>query len=107
MPMCSSFFINGYLCGSRLKLFGYSFSFQATNHAVAYTAATMITVTDKTKDRIIELRQKGGFSYEHYIRVSVKSVGYSELMYHLIIDDLIQAAAQIFEDKGIRFLINM
>lgn len=66
----------------------------------------MITVTDKAKDRIIELRQEGGHSSEHNIRVSVKGGGCSGLMYDLNFDDQIQAADQIFEDKGIRILID-
>jgi iron-sulfur cluster assembly protein len=66
----------------------------------------MITVTDRARDRIIELRQEEGRSSEHNIRVSVKGGGCSGLMYDLNFDDQVQAADQIFEDKGIRILVD-
>lgn len=66
----------------------------------------MITVTDKARDRIIELRREEGHSSEHNIRVSVKGGGCSGLMYDLNFDDQVQAADQVFEDKGIRILVD-
>ena len=64
----------------------------------------MITVTDKAKNRIIELRKEEGHSNLHNVRVSVKGGGCSGLMYNLDFDNKINEADQIFEDKGIKIL---
>jgi iron-sulfur cluster assembly protein len=66
----------------------------------------MITVTEKARDRIIELRREEGRGPDHNIRVSVKGGGCSGLMYDLNFDDQVQAADQVFEDKGIRILVD-
>lgn len=66
----------------------------------------MITVTDKAKDRIVLLREEEGKTLEHNIRVSVKGGGCSGLMYDLGFDDHINAADQVFEDKGIKILVD-
>jgi iron-sulfur cluster assembly protein len=55
----------------------------------------MITVTDKAKERIIELRKEEGRSENANIRVSVKGGGCSGLMYDLG-----------FEDKGVKILVD-
>lgn len=66
----------------------------------------MINVTDKAKERIIQLRAEEGHSPEHNIRVSVKGGGCSGLMYDLDFDNAINPADQIFEDKGIKILVD-
>jgi iron-sulfur cluster assembly protein len=66
----------------------------------------MITVTDKAKDRILKLREEGGHSEAHNIRVSVKGGGCSGLMYDLDFDNVLHAADQVFEDKGVKILID-
>lgn len=66
----------------------------------------MITVTDKAKDRIVELRGEEGKSNDHHIRVSVKGGGCSGLMYDLEFDNAHQDGDQIFEDKGIKVFVD-
>ncbi|WP_448528406.1 HesB/IscA family protein [Raineya sp.] len=66
----------------------------------------MISVTDKAKEKIIEIRQKEGFSDEHNIRVAVKGGGCSGLMYDLQFDSNVQPNDEIFEDKGIKILVD-
>lgn len=66
----------------------------------------MIAVTDKAKERIVELRSEEGHSESHNIRVSVKGGGCSGLMYDLDFDDKIEEADEIFEDKGIKILVD-
>ena len=66
----------------------------------------MINVTDKAKDRIIELREKEGKSNEHNIRVLVQGGGCSGLMYDLKFDAQIESADEVFEDKGIKILVD-
>jgi len=66
----------------------------------------MITITDKAKDRIVELRSEEGKGNDHNIRVSVKGGGCSGLMYDLDFDDSTSEADQIFEDKGVKILVD-
>jgi iron-sulfur cluster assembly protein len=66
----------------------------------------MITVTDKAKEKIIELRAHEGRAATNNIRVSVKGGGCSGLMYDLNFDDEIKPVDQIFEDKGIKILVD-
>lgn len=66
----------------------------------------MITVTDKAKEKIIELRAKDGLAPNNNVRVSVKGGGCSGLMYDLNFDDAIKPVDQVFEDKGIKILVD-
>lgn len=66
----------------------------------------MISVTDKAKERIISLRQEENRTPEFNIRVSVKGGGCSGLMYDLGFDDKINPADQVFEDKGVKILVD-
>ena len=66
----------------------------------------MIAVTDKAKERISELRTEEGHTPDHNIRVSVKGGGCSGLMYDLSFDDQIETEDQVFEDKGVKILVD-
>jgi iron-sulfur cluster assembly protein len=66
----------------------------------------MIVVTDKAKERITLLRQEEGRNSDHNIRVSVKGGGCSGLMYDLGFDDKINPVDQVFEDKGVKILVD-
>lgn len=66
----------------------------------------MISVTDKAKDKIIELKSKDGFTDNHNIRVSVKGGGCSGLMYDLNFDATINPSDEVFEDKDIKILVD-
>lgn len=66
----------------------------------------MISVTEKAKERIVALRREEGHTDFHNIRVSVKGGGCSGLMYDLDFDDQVNAADQVFEDKGIKILVD-
>ncbi len=66
----------------------------------------MITVTEKAKERITQLLQEEGRNEQHNIRVSVKGGGCSGLMYDLGFDPEIKPADQVFEDKGIKILVD-
>ena len=66
----------------------------------------MINITDKAKDKIMELRQKDGYTENHNIRVSVKGGGCSGLMYDLDFDSEIKTQDEIFEDKDIKILVD-
>ncbi len=66
----------------------------------------MITVTDKAKEKITELLTQEGRTKDHNVRVSVKGGGCSGLMYDLDFDDKINPVDQVFEDKGIKILVD-
>ncbi len=66
----------------------------------------MISVTDKAKERISTLLTEEGRTVNHNIRVSVKGGGCSGLMYDLDFDDKINPADQVFEDKGVKILVD-
>ncbi|HYG01859.1 MAG TPA: iron-sulfur cluster assembly accessory protein [Chryseosolibacter sp.] len=66
----------------------------------------MISITDKAKQRIVELRKEENRTEEHNIRVSVKGGGCSGLMYDLGFDESVNPADQVFEDKGVKILVD-
>ena len=66
----------------------------------------MISVTEKAKYKIQELLIAEGKPNESAIRVSVKGGGCSGLMYDLGFDTEIKPADQIFEDNGVRILVD-
>lgn len=66
----------------------------------------MITISDKAKEKIFEIRTKDNYSSDHNIRVAVKGGGCSGLMYDLAFDAQIGEKDQIFEDKGIKILVD-
>lgn len=66
----------------------------------------MISVTEKAIEKIHELRAHEGHSPEHNIRVSVQGGGCSGLMYNLGFDDKTTPSDEIFEDKGVKILVD-
>ena len=66
----------------------------------------MITVTDKAKDQLQVLREEEGHSPAHNVRVSVKGGGCSGLMYDLVFDDKIADSDDVFEDKGVKVIVD-
>jgi len=66
----------------------------------------MITISDKAKERITELKEQEGHSEASQIRVSVKGGGCSGLMYDLSFDEKEQENDQIFEDKGVKIFVD-
>lgn len=66
----------------------------------------MITITDKAATQISQLKQKENHAPDSNIRVSVQGGGCSGLMYDLAFDASIQDSDQVFEDKGIKILVD-
>jgi iron-sulfur cluster assembly protein len=66
----------------------------------------MIIVSDKAKDRILELRKEEGRTENENIRVSVKGGGCSGLMYDLGFDSSIVDTDHVFEDKGVKIIVD-
>jgi iron-sulfur cluster assembly protein len=66
----------------------------------------MITISEKAKQQLINLREKEGRSDSFNVRVSVKGGGCSGLMYDLGFDDQINERDEVFEDKGLKVLVD-
>ena len=66
----------------------------------------MSTVTENAKNKIVELRSTEGKSDEHNIRVAVQGGGCSGLMYDLEFDPEVKEKDEVFEDKGIKILVD-
>ena len=66
----------------------------------------MINVTESAVKRIHHLKTEDGKSDNHHIRVSVKGGGCSGLMYDLGFDATIKETDEIFEDKGVKILVD-
>lgn len=67
----------------------------------------MIKVSDLAKEKAIQLMTEEGFKpFEDYIRVGVKSGGCSGLEYVLKFDNVKTDSDQVFEDNGIKIIID-
>jgi len=67
----------------------------------------MIKVSDHAKEKAIQLMTEDGFKpFEDYIRVGVKSGGCSGLEYVLKFDNEKAESDQVFEDNGIKIIID-
>lgn len=67
----------------------------------------MITVTDKAKSRLIDLRKEEGYNEEYFLRVGVKGGGCSGLSYDLGFDNAVKPGDQEFTDNGFRIVVDM
>jgi iron-sulfur cluster assembly protein len=66
----------------------------------------MITVTDNARDRAITLIREENRPADTFIRVGVESGGCSGLSYKLEFDHNLQPTDQVFEDKGIKIVVD-
>jgi iron-sulfur cluster assembly protein len=66
----------------------------------------MVQVTDKAKEKLISLKKEEGHPDYFNLRVSVKGGGCSGLMYDLGFDGNTSESDKVFEDKGIKILVD-
>jgi iron-sulfur cluster assembly protein len=66
----------------------------------------MIQVTDKAKEKLIQLRKEEGHSDKDIVRVAVQGGGCSGLMYQLDFDQELKKDDKVFEDQGIKILVD-
>jgi iron-sulfur cluster assembly protein len=66
----------------------------------------MISVSDKAKDKILEIKQTEGYGENFNVRVAVKGGGCSGLMYDLEFDDKMHENDSAFEDKGVKLMVD-
>lgn len=67
----------------------------------------MITITEKAKHRILDISKEENYDTSYFVRVSVESGGCSGLSYQLNFDNQEQKDDQVFEDKGIKVVLNI
>lgn len=66
----------------------------------------MIQITDKAIERLAALKQEEGHPDTHNVRVAVKGGGCSGLMYDLEFDGETNEKDEVFEDKGMKILVD-
>ena len=66
----------------------------------------MIEVSQQAKEKLIALIKEEGHSHDVFIRVGVNSGGCSGLSYDLKIDHNQNEDDKLFEDNGIKILVN-
>jgi iron-sulfur cluster assembly protein len=66
----------------------------------------MINVTEKAKEKILQIRHSEGHDNDANIRVAVKGGGCSGLMYDLLFDTELKSSDEVFEDRGIKILVD-
>jgi len=66
----------------------------------------MITISEKAKERVLNIWKEDHLSPEHFVRVSVTSGGCSGLTYNMKFDNQPQPSDEVFEDKGIKLVVD-
>lgn len=66
----------------------------------------MIKVNDNAKNQVHKLIQTDGLHKDSFVRVGVKGGGCSGLMYELDFDTTVLEGDQVFEDNGIRVVVD-
>ena len=66
----------------------------------------MIHITDTAKNKLAELRNEKGHTEDYNLRVLVKGGGCSGLMYDLEFDNTNKDSDEVFEDKGVKILVD-
>ena len=66
----------------------------------------MITVSENAKERAISLMKEENHPADSFIRVGVESGGCSGLSYKLEFDNTLLPTDQLFEDKGIKIVVD-
>lgn len=67
----------------------------------------MITVSEKAKERLSKLREESRMEESFLLRVGVKGGGCSGLSYQMDFDNEVKSGDQVFEDRGIKMLVDM
>jgi len=66
----------------------------------------MITVSESAKEHTIQLIKEENKPVDTFIRVGVDGGGCSGLTYNLTFDNQLKADDQVFEDKGIKIVVD-
>ena len=66
----------------------------------------MIQVSEKAKDKILEIKKTENRGEDFHVRVGVKGGGCSGLMYDLSFDDILKPEDKVLEDGGIKLVVD-
>ena len=67
----------------------------------------MIFVSEKAKEKVVQLKHDSGLTEEYFLRVSVVGGGCSGLSYKLDFDNEAQPRDQVFEDHGVKVVTDL
>lgn len=67
----------------------------------------MIYISEKAKERVLEIQLEENLGENFFVRVSVVGGGCSGLSYKLDFDNESQEGDQVFEDKGIKLVTDI
>lgn len=67
----------------------------------------MITISQNAKEYILQMMENDGVAQDHLVRVGVKGGGCSGLQYEMKFDTTIGENDQVFEDKGVKLVVEM
>jgi iron-sulfur cluster assembly protein len=67
----------------------------------------MITVSSKARDYIDRMLAQENKDLNSYLRVGIKAGGCSGLEYQMNFDSALKEGDQIFEDKGVKVIVDM
>jgi len=67
----------------------------------------MITVSEKAKTHLGDLKTQQGYDENYFLRVSVVGGGCSGLSYKMDFDKENQKGDQVFEDRGVKLVTDM
>jgi len=65
-----------------------------------------MNISEKAAKQLVVYRGEEGFADDAHVRVSVKGGGCSGLMYDLTFDETISDTDEVFEDKGMKVLVD-
>lgn len=67
----------------------------------------MIYISEKAKDKILELKKNSDLGNDYFLRVGVVGGGCSGLSYKLDFDNESQPNDQVFEDNGVKLVTDL
>jgi iron-sulfur cluster assembly protein len=67
----------------------------------------MISISEKAKEKIVQLKKEAGLTEEYFLRVGVVGGGCSGLSYKLDFDNEQQPNDQVFEDHGVKLVTDL
>jgi len=67
----------------------------------------MITISNNAQQYIHQMMEKEGYPEGSFVRVGVKGGGCSGLSYEMKFDNVMGASDQVFEDKGVKLVVEM
>jgi iron-sulfur cluster assembly protein len=71
------------------------------------TTENGIFISDKARDRVMQIMQEEGYDTNYFVRVSVVGGGCSGLSYKLDFDNQLKPADQVFENNGVRVVTDL